>query len=453
MRVVIVGGGTYGFFIAEKLLHENHDLVVIDTDKNKLNKFDDTYDVMTIQGNGASSKTLIKAGIEHADMIMALTRSDEVNIVACMMAKYYGVNKKIARITNNADTFFPNNSEEYFSRIGIDFLIDPERSCAEELYNLITSSGITEKMSFASNKITLEGFRVPKDHPLIGLRIKDMPEIERLEMRFVAFSQSGVITIPYGNNSFCEGDEVFFMCARERLADIMVWLNLGQYTPKKVVIVGGNHTGLHLAQMLEKDKINVRVIESNIETAEEISDELNKAIVFKGHPTDLDLLEELNLPDVDAYVAVTEDDENNILSCVLTRQMLVKKTYCSVMKSEYADLLPTMMKIDGVVDIKKVVINTVVRFLRKSSVAAAATLREIDAEVIEIIVNQDSKVLNKNIADLKFPSGAIIGAIVRNDEVIFAKGSQSIELHDRLIVFYLVHVQSKINSIFGKRVL
>lgn len=454
MRIIIVGGGTFGFFIAERLIKEQHDIVVIDKNESVLKVFDDNYDVMTIKGNGASSDILLSAGVEDADMILALTNLDEINIVACTMAKYYGVNKKIARITNNVDLYFPNKTEEYFSRLGIDFIADPERACAQEFFNSILSTGITEKMSFAGGQVILGGFRVTKEHSLAGIKLSDMQDLQNYEMRFVAFAQQGGhVCIPSGDDSFEEGDEVFFMCSKQELEELMTFLEITQRLPEKVIVVGGNYVGLHLAQMLERKKIDTYLIEPDPKKAEELSEMLSRAIVFNGVPTDPDLLDQLNLPDVDAFVAVTDDDENNILSCVLTKQMLVKKTYCLIKNSEYVDLLPTMMKIDGVVNVKKVVINTIVKFLRKSSVRDAATLREIDAEVIEVIVSQDSKLLNKKIADLKFPSGAIIGAIIHNDKVIFAKGSQVISLNDRLVVFYLPHVQERVNSIFGKRVL
>ncbi len=448
-----MGAGSFGFYIAERLIQEEHNIVVIDKKTAVLKKFNENYDVLTIQGNGASADILQRADIEHADMLLALSNSDEANIVACTMARYYGVQKKIARITNNVELYFPINSEEYLMRMGIDFIVDPDYSCAQEFYNSIISTGITEQLSFACGDVSLGGFRVPKNHPFARVKLKDMEDIEDQEIRFVAFSKGGHVCIPRGEDYFEEGDEIFFICVREKLSILMNWLKIALHLPKKVVIVGGNAVGFHLAQMLERQKIEVKMIEPDEAQASQISDHLSKTIVFHGAPTDPDLLEQLNLPDVDAFVTVTDNDENNILSCVLTKQMLVKKTYCLVKKSEYIDLLPTMMKIDGVVNVKRVVINTIVRFLRKSSVASAATLRDIDAEVIEIIINQDSKVLNKKISDLDFPSGAIIGALIHNGKVMFAKGSQVISLHDRLVVFYLPHVQKRINSIFGKKVL
>lgn len=453
MRVIIVGGGNYGRFIAEKFLNESHDIAIVDKDERCLRLLDETYDILTVHGSGASAEILLKAGIKDADMLLAMTDSDEVNIVACSVAKYYGVPQKIARITNDTERYFPSNTEEYLSRLGIDFIIDPERACAQEFYNLLTTSGITEKMDFANGRIMLEGFRVPKGHPLIGVPLKDIANRTIEEGRFVAFSRHGHIIIPRGEDAFCEGDEVFFMCPKDRVPMILEWLGIGRHMPESVVIVGGGRIGFYLAELLEKDKIQVKLIESNQERASMISEILSKTIVFRGDASDPSLLEELNLPDVDAFVAVTKDDEKNILSCVLTKQMLVKQTYCLVRKSEYVDILPTMMKINGVINTRKVVSSSILRFLRTNRIAAAAALKEIDAEVIEIIVDQDSKVLNKRISDLHFPRGAIIGAIIHNDDVIFARGDQRISLHDRLIIFYLPQAQGKIRSIFGRRLL
>ncbi|OED34662.1 hypothetical protein AB834_06170 [PVC group bacterium (ex Bugula neritina AB1)] len=447
-----MGAGSFGFYIAERLIQEDHDIVVIDIKNSILKKFEKTYDVLTVRGNGASAEVLIEAGIEQADMLLALSNSDEANIVACTMAKYYGVSKKIARITNNVEMYFPLRSEEYLSRMGIDCIVNPEYSCALDFYNSIMSMGITEQVNFAGGEVTLGGLRIPKNCPLVKIPLKEFKGIEDSEIRFVAFSRAGNVSIPCGDDFFEEGDEVFFICTRESSFSIMDFFKIESCLPKKVVIAGGNAIGFHLAQMLEKEKIEVKLIEKNEDKAAQVSDHLSKTIVFHGSSTEPELLGQLDLPDVDAFVAVTDNDENNILSCVLTKQMLVKKSYCLVQKSEYLDILPTMMKIDGVFDVKPVVINTIVKFLRKSSVASVATLHHINADVVEIIVDEDSKVLNKKISNLKFPSGAIIGAVIQDGKVVFAKGSQMISLGDRLIVFYLPHTQKKINAIFGKRI-
>lgn len=451
MRVVIVGAGQYGYFITEKLRQENHDIAIIDLDQKPLNEIEEKFDVLTVKGNGASAECLLKAGIKEADMLIAITDSDEINIVSCSVAKYFGVAKKIARITADLDKYFPEHSESYLERFGIDFVVNPEQACADEFCKLILTSGMTEIMDFVDERIALGAFRITKDFPFLGTALKDLENPIIHNIRFVAISRKGMTLIPRGIDTFEEGDEVFFMCEKQSVHDVMTWVELVEHIPERVVIAGGNRIGMYLARELERNKIEVRLIERDQKRAEYLSDELNKTIVFRGDMTDPNVLEDLNLPDVDAFIAVTENDENNILSCVLSKQMLVKKTFCLVRRPEYIDLVSTMMKINSGINPKRVVINSIIRFIRSGNIASIASLREIEAEVVEVVIEKQSKLIDQRLADIDFPEGAIIGTIIRDEEAIFASGHVPLKVNDRLLVFYLPTVESKIRQLFGQK--
>ena len=428
MKIIIISAGIYGHSMSEKLSQEGHDITVIDQDEQRIEALKANLDVFAIMGNGTNINILKEANIKQADMLIAVTDKDEVNILSCIMAQYYNVKTKIARMTN------------------------PELACAQEFKSLIMTSGIIEEVAFADEKISLVGCKIKEDASILGRPLKDIGSEEVLTgVRFVAISRQGNVIIPRGEDSILKDDILYFMCAKKIVNDVLVWLNVRSYVPSRVVICGASNTGVFLAKLLEEEKIGVKLIEEDAKRADFVSQILPKTMVFNGSPTDEDLFSNVEVPDVDAFVSVTLDDEDNVLSCVLAKQMLAKKTFALIRKAKYVDLVSSMMKVDGVINPRRVTVNSILRFIRKGKLASATSLRELNAEVMEVIIEEHAKVIGKKIVDLKFPKEAIIGAIIRDGNPLFATGDYVLQEGDHVLVLLLPSVVSKVESIFSRK--
>jgi trk system potassium uptake protein len=452
MRIVIVGGGLYGYFITEKLRAENHDIAIIDTDKEKIDEINANLDVLAINGNGASVSILEKAGIKDSDMLIALTDSDEANIVACMIAKHYNVKMKIARISGDIDNLENVDNKGFIQSLGIDLVISPEIACASEFESLVMSSGIIEETKLADEKVSLVGCKIGDNASIIDKKLKNLNSEKILYgLRFVAILRETNVIIPKGDDNICKEDIVYFMCDKRMVQDVLVWLDVPNYVPDRVIIVGATDIGVALAKRLEDKRVDVKMIEGNEQRASDVSENLKRTMVFNGVATDDSLLTNVGAADVDAFVAVSVDDEKNILSCVLARQMLAKKTFCLIRKPEYVDLVSSVMKINGVINPKHVMINSILRYIRKGNLASAVTLRELEAEVMEVVVDKNSKVVGKKIVELNFPKDAVIGAIIENKKVLPATGDYILKVGDHVFVLLLPTAIHKVESIFSNR--
>jgi len=452
MKIIVIGGGIYGISIAEKLIQEKHDITIIDKDPVCIEQISSSLDALAIVGSGADITILDKANIKNADMLLAVTDSDEVNMVSCMIAKYCGVKIKIARLSNIDSEIVPGDMKDFFNEAGIDFVVNPESACAREFEAIILSSGIIEEISFHGNSIVLVSCRIGKNANMKNVLLKELKSEAILRgIRFVSIIRDDKVIIPRGDDQVFEKDIVYFMCEKKMVKDVLSWLDVPNHFPERVIIHGASKVGVRLAQFLETHKIDVKVIEEDSKKASYASEILRKTMVFNGEPTDESLLESMDIADVDAFVSASYDDESNILACVLAKQMLSKKTYAFIRKSEYAEIVSSVMKVNRVINPKKVTVNSILKFIRKGNVASVNSLHELDAEVMEMVVDSDAKVVGKKIMDLNFPSDAIIGAIVKKGKMVFATGDYVIESGDHVLIFLFSSAIAKVESIFAKK--
>lgn len=434
MRIVIAGMGDVGYHLAKQLSNEEHDIIAIDMDQERLSYSDSMADILTINGSSTNISVLKEARVDKADLFVAVTSFEEVNVTSAILAKKLGARKTIARISNSE--YLDENVDIKFSEIGIDFMIYPEELAAREMVNLILRSAATDVMDFEGGKLSVIGLRLDKDAPVIRKSILDIAkEFESFDFRVVALHRNFRTIIPKGNDRFLPNDQVFIISKPEGNSIIMKLAGKEDINFDNIMILGGSKIGRRVAELLE-DKMTVKLIESDEEKSLKLADTLTNTLVIKGDGRDIDLLAQEGIIDVDAFVAVTEDAETNIITCLLAKHLGVKKAIGLVDKVEYIPLTQTI-GLDSLINKKLIAANNISRFIRKSEVVALSTLEGIDADIMEYVVQPNSLITKKPIKDLSFPKEAIIGGIIRGEESMIAVGDTRIQNGDKVVVFSL----------------
>lgn len=434
MRIVIAGMGDVGYHLAKQLSNEEHDIIAIDMDQQRLSYSDSMADILTINGSSTNISVLKEARVDKADLFVAVTSFEEVNVTSAILAKKLGARKTIARISNSE--YLDENVDIKFSEIGIDFMIYPEELAAREMVNLILRSAATDVMDFEGGKLSVIGLRLDKDAPVIRKSILDIAkEFESFDFRIVALHRNFRTIIPKGNDRFLPNDQVFVITRPEGNSVVMKLAGKEEIKFDNIMILGGSKIGRRVAQLLE-DRMTVKLIESDEEKSLQLADSLTKTLVIKGDGRDIDLLAQEGIIDVDAFVAVTEDAETNIITCLMAKHLGVKKAIALVDKVNYIPLTQTI-GLDSLINKKLIAANNISRYIRKSEVLALSTLEGIDADIMEYVVQPNSLITKKLIKDLNFPKEAIIGGIIRGDESLIAIGDTRIQNGDKVVVFSL----------------
>ena len=436
MKILILGAGQVGSTVAESLVGEANDITIIDLDGDKLRLLQDRLDLRTVVGNAAHPSTLEQAGIKDADMLLAVTQSDEVNLVACKLAaSLYNTPTRIARI--RAIDYL--NREELFNQDNfcVDFSICPEQILTEYIVKLIEFPEALQVQKFSQGKAALVAVRAYRGGPLVGQPLSflrtDMPQVEA---RVAAIFRQDRPIIPEGNTVIEEGDEVFFIAASENIRSVLKEMRRMDKPAKRVAIVGGGNIGFRLAQAIEKD-YQVKLIEHNKKACERLAGKLSNTLVLNGDGTDEKLMQQEHIGEVDVFCALTNDDENNIMSALLAKQAGAHKVIALINRGAYVDLLQ-----GGTIDIAlspaQVTIGSLLAYVRRGDVAAVHSLRRGAAEALEVIAHGDresSQVVGRRMDEIKLPKGATIGALVRNKAVVIAHHDTVIEEDDHVIVF------------------
>ena len=434
MRIVIAGMGDVGYHLAKQLSNEEHDIIAIDMDQQRLSYSDSMADILTINGSSTNITTLKEARVNKADLFVAVTSFEEINVTSAILAKKLGAKKTIARISNSE--YLDESVDISFSEIGIDFMIYPEELAAREMVNLILRSAATDVMDFEGGKLSVIGLRLDKDAPVIRKTIVDIAkEFESFDFRIVALHRNFRTIIPKGNDRFLPNDQVFVITRPEGNNVVMKLAGKEDIKFDNIMILGGSKIGRRVAELLE-DKMTIKLIESDEEKSLQLADSLTKTLVIRGDGRNIDLLAQEGIIDVDAFVAVTDDAETNIITCLLAKHLGVKKTIALVDKVEYIPLTQTI-GLDSLINKKLIAANNISRFIRKSEVLALSTLEGIDADIMEYVVQPNSPITKKPIKDLNFPKEAIIGGIIRGDDSMIAIGDTRIQNGDKVVVFSL----------------
>lgn len=443
MKIIIIGAGKVGCQIAKTLSSENHDVVIIEKDDMKRQSAQDNLDVLTILGNGANVRTLEKAGIKQTDMIIAVTSSDEVNMIACMTAKQFGVPQKIARIRNPEYLYANALSRE---KLGIDLTINPERATAKEIVKLLKSPiNVAQVQSFAGGKVQLFELKIEKGFPFINQQLRAITF--KYPILVAAIFRNDKIIIPNGEEKITTGDNLYILIKKDDFAGLNEIFNQKPLNMQNVMILGGSRIGIQTALILAKLGIGTKLIERDKEKCEKIAESLPHTLVINGDGTNIDLLKSEGIETIDGFVAVTGFDEDNLLVALLAKHLGTKKVIAKVDRTNYIPILEKI-GVDAVVNPRMTTASAILRFIRKGKIISLTLLKEGEAEVIELIVSPYSKIINKPLKKANLPQNTIIGAIVRKDEVIIPHGNDIIQPEDKIIIFALSSDIKKIEKIF-----
>lgn len=448
MRILIIGGGEVGFHLAKIFSKENHEVVIIEQDKQRIEKLRETLDILAIEGSGSSVETLVKAGIEKARLLIAVSASDEVNIIASMLADKFNVEKKIARIRNQEYT----SPDAVLSpeQLGIDLIINPEFETAKEIVRLIRRSAATDVIEFANGAIQLVGVRLDSAAKIISKKLVEVSSsIPNLTYRTVAIYRNGRTIIPTGEDYFLNGDQIFVVSKTESVPELLELCGKTDETIEKIMILGGGKVGRMVAKALEKDrKLDIRLVESNAHKSQFAAEQLRHTLVIQGDGTDVDLLASEGIIDMDAFVSVTDDEESNIITSLLARHLGVRRTITMVTQANYIPLMKSI-GLDAAVDIRITTANAIARFIHRGEVVSVATLKGIEAEAIELVAQKGSKITNKPLRQTKFPKGAIIGAVTRNGKVFVPVGESYLQPDDKVVIFALPKAVENVEKMFA----
>ena len=437
MNIIILGAGQVGSTVATELAkEESNEITVIDTNQEILSDLQDRLDLRAICGNGAYPGLLEDAGADDADMLIALTNSDEINMVACQVASsLFHTPTKIARIRSPAYLDRPGLFSE--NSIPVDFMISPESLVTRYIHRLIEHPSALQVLDFADGKVQLVAVKAYDDGLMVGRELKTMNDVvPGVDMRVAAVFRENESIQPSAECVIQAGDEVFFLAARKNIPIVISEMRQLDKPIKRVMLAGGGNIGGQLAAMLEK-KVQVKVIEAFPKRARELSTILDSTIVLLGDAADPDLLIEENIESMDIFCALTNDDEANILSSMLAKRMGAKKVMSLINRGAYVDLVESGL-IDIAISPHQVTIGALLAHIRRGDVVAVHALRRGSAEAIEAIAHGDrstSKVVGRNMDEIGLPEGTRIGAIVRGDEVIIAHHDTVIESEDHVILF------------------
>lgn len=445
MRITIIGAGEIGFHTAKILSQEKHDVIIVDRSASQLDRVNDALDVMTVEGSGSNLAILRRAGVEKADVVIAVTADDDVNFTSCVFARRLGAKKIFMRI-NDADFFSQGGaSPEDF---GIDLAISPESLAAKEIVRLIRRTAATDVLEFADGKIQLIGLKLDQDSPLINRKLRDvLADYTDVPFRAVAISRGLRTIIPTAEDAFKKGDQVFVISKTEMVHEMLKISGKESVKFENIMILGGTSMGKKVAEELE-DEVSVKLIESSRETSSILADQLKKTMVIRGEGKDIDLLATEGIIDMDAYVAVTRDEEDNIISCLMAKHLGVKKTIAHVEKLDYIPLA-NAIGVDALVNKKHSAATEILKLVRKGEILSIAPLHGVDAEVIEMIAQPGSAVIKKIVRDLKFPDGAIIGCLIRDGGVSIPIGETRVKPQDRVVVFTLSRSIKEVEKFFS----
>ncbi|QGT99326.1 Trk potassium uptake system protein TrkA [Candidatus Syntrophocurvum alkaliphilum] len=444
MKSIIIGAGKVGFSIAQLLSSEDHDVVIIEHDEDRIEILDELLDVKVIKGSGSSWSTLEAAGVKKASMVVAVTEIDEVNMISCLLAKQYGVETTIARVRNPEYTETPHFSPE--ALLGIDLIINPERVTAMEIAKIIRVPEALNVDYYADNKVQLVELVVDENSPIAGTKLKFL---ETTHYVIVSIIRKHRMLVPTGEDIIYAGDHIYVMAKTKEMPQVIKALGIKRKKIENITILGGGRTGWYLAHILEKQKVpvNTKIIEKNYKKAQNIAGRLEKTLVIYGDGSDLQLLESENIGKSDLLIAVTSDDKINLLSSLIGKNLGVKKTISQIKRTDVMPLVE-QVGIDIILSPRILTAGAILKYTRQGDIISVTVLGEDRAEMIELIAQPKSIAVNKPLKKLRFPNGSVVGAIVRGDSVIVPTGDSIIEPYDQLMMFTLPKSVHKVEKLF-----
>lgn len=448
MRIIVIGAGEVGYHLAMRLSDERHDVVVIERDAELVDKVQAQLDVLVIEGNGASPDTLEKAGVAGADLLLAVTNIDEVNLIACLVAGQFEVAQKVARVSN--PEYYERPGLQARGRFGADMLINPERECAREILKLLLRSEASDVAEFSEGRVVLLGLPVTAEAPVAQKTLADIGRLYK-ERHFltVAIDRNGDSIIPDGDTRLLPGDEIYLVSEARHLKEAYRLLGLERRGIERVILLGGGRVGFALAEMLEAEGVDTTILERSRPRCLKLAERLQKTLVLQGDATDLDLLTQEGIGQTDGLAAVTSEDETNLLASLLAKHLGTRKVVTLMKRSEYIPLV-TRVGVDAAVSPRLSTANRILKRIRGRRVLSMAIMERNQAEVMEVQVDESSRTVGKQVRDLGLPTGAILGSIQRGDEVVIPRGDTRIEPGDQIVVFALPRAVEETAEFFNR---
>lgn len=446
MRVVIVGAGKVGYTLAQYLTKENHEVIVIENNEERRAIVQNTLDVMTISGNGASPGMLLDPEIRNADLMVAVTDSDEVNMIACMAAKQAGIKRTIARVRNQE--YAEKDKLKFNVSLGIDLTINPEMVTAQEISQILLTPSALDVEDFADQRVRMIEVKILPDSKLINTPLSQLT-LPRQSLVAGILRQDRML-IPHGSDVILPHDCVFFVGEYSVIKKFEEHFTVRKSKIERVLIIGAGRIGRHLALMLEKAGISVKVIDKDRERCQELAGLLEDGLVLCGEGTDIDLLTEEGVGEADAVICLTDDDKLNLLIALLAKHLGAPKTFVRVGRSDYISLMEKV-GVDVVLSPRLLTAGVILRQVRRSDIVSITLLEGAKAEAMEIIVSSTSPVAHKKLKDAKLPHDSLIGSIVRNDKIIIPDGDAMLEPGDRVIVFALPETVPTVVKLFENK--
>ncbi len=431
---MIIGGGDIGATLAERLSAESKDVVLIEASDERVRQLREAADVQLVHGNGANPRVLREAGLDDVEMLIAVTNSDEVNLIACMSAARESViPSKVARVR---DPDLAATCGEFFGDDPLDLIINPEEEAAENIHKTLGVSGAVAVLEFAEGRVQVVAYSVDQPCEAVGPKLHELKIKLGVECNVVAISRDQELLIPDGSAEIRVGDVVYAAGSPEMLDSFSELLGKTRRGVRRVVIAGGGNISYYLAKLLEADEeITLKIIDPNPDRCRYLVDRLKRSVILQGDPTDPELLREENIEDTDAFLALTRDDEDNILSALFAKRAGAHMVMALVNKLSYASLA-SATGIDAVISPNLSAVSAILHFIRKGKVVSVTTVGEEAAEALEVVALETSELVGKPLRDADFKD-AVVGAIVRGDEVKIPSGDDHIDVGDHVIIFAL----------------
>jgi len=454
MKVIVCGAGQVGFNIARHLAHEQNDVTVIDRSEELINKVRNSLDVYALVGYASYPDLLESAGAEDADMIIAVTLFDEVNIVACQVAhSLFNVPTKIARI--RAQNYLNAEWRALFSRdnMPIDVIISPEIEVARAAINRLEVPGATDMIRFANDRIWLVGVNLEEDCPVVDTPLRQLTELfPDLNIVVCGILRNGKLIVPGGNDHLLIGDNIYIASEKSHVNRALSVFGHEEEEVKNVVIVGGGNVGQFLSEQLVEagNKFQIKIIESNEARAIKMAEKVSKAVVIHGDALDMEILKEANIQGAQSIISVTNDDKVNILSALLAKQMGCKSAITLINDHSFGDLTGSV-GIDAFVDPRQTTVSSILQHMRRGRISSLQSLAGGEAEVIEAVAVEASPLGGKPLREVKLPTGIIIGSVIQDDKIIVPKGGTIIKAGDTVIVFTCADMIKKVEELFSVR--
>lgn len=447
MKIIVAGAGSVGSHLAKMLSAERHEITVIDADENRLKRIAGEADVITCQGSPSSMSTQMAAGVKNADLFIAVSpeQDQDVNILAAMIAKKLGAGKVTARINN--EEYQQAENKLIFTELGIDSLFYPERIAADEILKLLSQNTMSDFMDYSHGKLQLIVFKIIQGASLVDMTIEDLRMKSGTMFRIVAITRDGKTIIPVSSTTIKINDQVYIISRKEGVDEAISYSGKDRLTIRNLMILGGSPIGQMVAQKFENTAETIKIIDKSQEKCERLSCKLKKTLIINGDGRNSDILLDEGIRDMDAFVAVTDSSETNILSSVVAKKMGVPKVIAEVENFEYMELAANM-GVDSVINKKIITASRIFRFTTSSKVRSIKVLNGTSAEVLEFIVNPSSIITTAKLRDIDFPRNAIIGGVIRGNETFMVDGDTKINPYDQVVVFAYPEASEPVSKLF-----